>query len=261
MKIARLIAVVLSLMIVFTPLAVSGQDNRPCRGFNSQLSLGNQARVLPGDPNNVRTSPATNAHRVGQIPTGATMSVIDGPVCVNGYTWWYVTLLEHYWMDSRRLIERTLAGACFNHFRSVRGRRPKRQQQYRPYKRWPMVLAGVADRNCAIIRSQEQGARSSPTQETLAIQNTRRFQKEDLWSCKTARPLPFPTCSNHLNRPRVYLPIAARLFAYSGLLHERLSFRQRVSGRRQMHRWLTTEHSPISMLYPFKPIPSPDSGR
>lgn len=57
-----------------------------------RLTVGGQARVVPETtPNNVRSAPATSASTVtGQIPPGAAFTVLDGPVCADGYAWWQV---------------------------------------------------------------------------------------------------------------------------------------------------------------------------
>jgi hypothetical protein len=59
-------------------------------GLPSRLRAGTNARVTPGDPNNIRALPnSTTVY--GQIPGGATFSVIGGPQCgVAGRTWWQV---------------------------------------------------------------------------------------------------------------------------------------------------------------------------
>ena len=72
-------------------LLIAAQNTGACPGFASRVTAGQNARVLPGQPNNVRTNPATSARRIGQIPAGQTLRVLDGPVCADGYTWWRVS--------------------------------------------------------------------------------------------------------------------------------------------------------------------------
>lgn len=55
-----------------------------------RLSIGDLVTVLPGPPNNIREEPAVNSARIGQIPSGANLTVIDGYVCGDGFTWWKV---------------------------------------------------------------------------------------------------------------------------------------------------------------------------
>ncbi len=62
-----------------------------CEGASpSRLIIGQLGRVTPGEANRVRTAPSTNAEIVGAIPGGAIFTVLDGPVCSEGYAWWFV---------------------------------------------------------------------------------------------------------------------------------------------------------------------------
>ncbi|MDX2162233.1 MAG: hypothetical protein SF162_12980 [bacterium] len=68
------------------PLRAQGAcDNPPPR-----LVVGERGRVLPGDPNNVRDQPSASGVRVGQIPGGGHFTVLEGPVCAEGYNWWRI---------------------------------------------------------------------------------------------------------------------------------------------------------------------------
>lgn len=62
----------------------------PCDGFTPQLQVGGQGAVLPGLTNSVRANPTINGAELGQIAAGTTFSVLDGPTCADGFTWWYV---------------------------------------------------------------------------------------------------------------------------------------------------------------------------
>lgn len=65
-----------------------------CPGFQtSRISSGRQARVTPGLPNRLRSSATTGAAVLGQIPSGATFSVIGGPICSENAAWWRVNYL------------------------------------------------------------------------------------------------------------------------------------------------------------------------
>jgi uncharacterized protein YraI len=55
-----------------------------------QLTVGGQGRVTPGLPNKVRSQPSFSATQVGSIPGEGVFSVLDGPRCSEGYTWWQV---------------------------------------------------------------------------------------------------------------------------------------------------------------------------
>jgi hypothetical protein len=58
-----------------------------------RLFVGGQGRVVPGDPNAIRNQPTTNnasSQTIGVVPGGAVFSVVNGPVCADGFTWWQV---------------------------------------------------------------------------------------------------------------------------------------------------------------------------
>lgn|GEM_PF-2714530 len=54
-----------------------------------ELEIGGEGRVF-GSPNNLREAPARDGRLLGQIPAGATFTVIAGPECNDGITWWQV---------------------------------------------------------------------------------------------------------------------------------------------------------------------------
>lgn len=56
----------------------------------TRLSVGGTGRVTPGEPNNFRAEPSTGAALIGKIPGGAWFTVIAGPVCADGLTYWQV---------------------------------------------------------------------------------------------------------------------------------------------------------------------------
>ena len=62
-------------------------------GQLTRLAPGIRARVTPGDPNALRSQPATGPNSVvlGYIPGGAEFTVVSGPQCGNdGRVWWQV---------------------------------------------------------------------------------------------------------------------------------------------------------------------------
>lgn len=56
----------------------------------ARLAVGQQARITPGLPNKVRSSPGTGAAQLGSIPGEAMFNVTGGPQCADGYRWWQI---------------------------------------------------------------------------------------------------------------------------------------------------------------------------
>lgn len=68
-----------------------------CDGYLvPQLTIGQQARILPGDPNALNTLPLrpsqySESVRLGSVPSGANFTVLDGPLCGDGsIVWWLI---------------------------------------------------------------------------------------------------------------------------------------------------------------------------
>jgi hypothetical protein len=55
-----------------------------------RLAIGVQGQVTPGLPNNVRDAPGESSRYLGEIPPGGMFTVVDGPRCASGMTWWQV---------------------------------------------------------------------------------------------------------------------------------------------------------------------------
>jgi hypothetical protein len=67
-------------------------DSYYCPGTPAvALQVGGQGRVTPGLANKVRSAPSLSAVQIGRIDEGEVFSVIDGPQCADGYTWWKVS--------------------------------------------------------------------------------------------------------------------------------------------------------------------------
>jgi hypothetical protein len=60
----------------------------------SRMIPGQPGQVVPGVGNNLRTEPNTGAERIGLIPGGAFIDVLDGPVCADEYAWWQVSFAD-----------------------------------------------------------------------------------------------------------------------------------------------------------------------
>ena len=74
------------------PTSNGGGTTGACPGvLPPRLTVGGQGKVTPGLPNKVRISPSLAAAQVGQIPGDAVFSVIGGPQCGDGYTWWQIS--------------------------------------------------------------------------------------------------------------------------------------------------------------------------
>jgi len=94
---------------VATP--IPGGTEYSCPGAPPvRLRVGMTARVTPGLPNKVRSQPAAGATQVGNIPGEGIFTVIGGPTCADGYTWWQVDYqgligwtasgtAEEYWLE------------------------------------------------------------------------------------------------------------------------------------------------------------------
>ncbi len=90
-KLTLLPVVISVLFLFFGWIQLQAQETiGPCVGFTPQLQVGGQGAVLPGLTNSVRAQPAIDGTEVGQIDASTTFSVLDGPTCVDGFTWWYV---------------------------------------------------------------------------------------------------------------------------------------------------------------------------
>ncbi len=58
-----------------------------------RLIAGNQGRVAPGTPNALRSQPSKNnqiSAILGAIPGKGVFTVLNGPSCADGYSWWQV---------------------------------------------------------------------------------------------------------------------------------------------------------------------------
>jgi uncharacterized protein YraI len=57
------------------------------------MTIGGLGRVTPGLANALRSQPSRSASIsavIGQIPAGGVFSVLNGPVCADGFAWWQV---------------------------------------------------------------------------------------------------------------------------------------------------------------------------
>jgi hypothetical protein len=82
--------------IVYDPLGplppLSERLDFTCEGtLPPQLEIGERTVVTPGQPNNVRSTPSGSAERVFQLEPGVEVTVVDGPVCADGFVWWKIS--------------------------------------------------------------------------------------------------------------------------------------------------------------------------
>ena len=93
----RLCAVLtLFCVIIFTSRPALAQSTACPGALPPRLTVGERARVLPGDPNNVRLSPKLSSAILSTIPAGGVFEVLDGPVCADGYAWWSINYQDKY---------------------------------------------------------------------------------------------------------------------------------------------------------------------
>jgi LysM repeat protein len=82
----------------FTGWTAEGQGNaywtdrlKCSQSMYSRLDVNMIARVTPGSPNRLRLTPGTNGAVIGEIPGGATFTIVGGPQCGSeGWIWWQV---------------------------------------------------------------------------------------------------------------------------------------------------------------------------
>ncbi len=114
----RTLLLVLMLSVFSLSTAYAQLDPDPnCVGAPlPRLIVGNTARVVPGDANNVRDTPSASGTRIGQIAGGEVFTVLDGPVCDDEFNWWQVEYgelvgwtvegtLEAYWIEPYEVEE------------------------------------------------------------------------------------------------------------------------------------------------------------
>lgn len=86
----RWFVVVLMLLFV-TALPVPVQAQPSCPGaLPLRMKVNQPGKVIARNGSNVRETPSVSSPRVFGMPEGATFTVIDGPVCADGFAWWEV---------------------------------------------------------------------------------------------------------------------------------------------------------------------------
>lgn len=105
-------------LALLLPVSASAQDADDCT-LEPRLTIGEAARRIPGDVNNLRAAPGIAGERVGQLRSGQSVMVLDGPTCADSYYWWQVGVDEtalgwtaegdpdtgEYWLEPRGAVE------------------------------------------------------------------------------------------------------------------------------------------------------------
>ncbi|MDX2076509.1 MAG: hypothetical protein SFZ02_08780 [bacterium] len=74
-----------------TPSPTFGFDRAQCpANLPPRLAIDTRGRVLPGGTSAVYDQPIANSTVLGEIPGGVSFTVLDGPVCTEGFIWWQV---------------------------------------------------------------------------------------------------------------------------------------------------------------------------
>ncbi|MCI0710548.1 MAG: SH3 domain-containing protein [Chloroflexi bacterium] len=81
---------VLTLLFSVMPVTADSPAAQPCDGFVSRLSVNTQARWLLDTGGNLRNAPGRDSSGVAIIPSGSIVFILEGPRCVDGFTWWRV---------------------------------------------------------------------------------------------------------------------------------------------------------------------------
>ncbi len=80
-----------------TPAPTPGQPPSPtsnlpdCAAGWSHLRVGDEAVVMPGDPNLVRSEPQKTDNMIGKLYAGDRFTIIGGPECADGVVFWLVS--------------------------------------------------------------------------------------------------------------------------------------------------------------------------
>ncbi len=73
------------------PQATIPPNPAQCAGaLPSRLQVGELGWVLPGDPNNFRSSPSISGEQIGQLAGSLIFTVLEGPECADNFAWFRV---------------------------------------------------------------------------------------------------------------------------------------------------------------------------
>jgi len=74
-----------------TPPLAPTPTKQSCAGSWSRLQIGDEAIVLPGDPNLLRSEPKKGDNIIGKLYAGDRFSIVGGPECADGVIFWLVS--------------------------------------------------------------------------------------------------------------------------------------------------------------------------
>lgn len=84
----RATLMLITLLVAMTP-GYAQEEKFTCPDtLPPRLTLFESGRVTPGSANTLRVNPTTSAERIGRMTAGTIFSILDGPVCAEGYVWW-----------------------------------------------------------------------------------------------------------------------------------------------------------------------------
>ncbi len=87
-RLGRLGILFLFVMMLAPASFVLAENKSSCT--SDVVAIGDTAKVLPGDPNNIRAAPGKKAKYLTNMPQGSQFTITDGPACADGLIWWEV---------------------------------------------------------------------------------------------------------------------------------------------------------------------------
>jgi len=89
----RTLFIFLTLLSVTLISTTAAHAQAYCMSVSARLAVGAQGRVTPGLPNVIRVAPEQGPGNaiLAYIPAGGVFTVLSGPACSGGITWWYVS--------------------------------------------------------------------------------------------------------------------------------------------------------------------------
>lgn len=121
----RLLVINLITFLTFAPIHAQDTGTTCPADLPTRLASNLWAQTVAGFTINRRADVGLSAERVGQIPSGDIVRVMDGPVCADGYVWWLLSYdgtlgwtvegdseSGDYWLEAVSSIPEPLAGSA-----------------------------------------------------------------------------------------------------------------------------------------------------